>query len=230
MPLTTIPSSPLLATASTPGAMPAEDKAKLTTLAAGGWLDGVALSIPTIAPGVAGSLRHYTWIRPADLITGLTASNNGNGAVVVGSAGWVALGNRAVLAMGGNPWVVAFRAKIPAPATGKTCGIGLQGGSSEIFLGNYYDIGGSAQTQLMLQIYAGGASEQRVYLGVSDPLAYHTYVMGWDGASLRSAIDGVVLATTVPNSETFPTSSSANLSARCTSGFGLEISDCAYAL
>jgi hypothetical protein len=219
------------ATASTPGAMSAADKAKSDSLATGGWLDSVALSIPTIAPGVAGPLRHYTWLRPSDLITGLSASSTyGNGTVIVASSSLVSFGNMAVPAFGGSPWMFACQAKIPAPATAKDCAFGLDGGGYQILVGNNYALGGNATTQLFIQVYAGGAEAERVFLGVSDPLAFHTYAVGWDGARLRVGVDGVVISTFVPAPATFPSSYGGNPVLRCTSGFGLAVSDYAYAL
>ena len=66
--------NPPLATPSSPGAMPATDKAKLDDLADAGWFDRQIATMKLAAPGVS-AFRYRDWIRAFSPATRRPATN-----------------------------------------------------------------------------------------------------------------------------------------------------------
>ncbi|CAB4130736.1 hypothetical protein UFOVP276_124 [uncultured Caudovirales phage] len=192
-----------LATPSVLGMQSPADKAKQDTQADGGWLDLQAKRAAILSPGI-GPLRHITFLHPYDLVTGIYDSHAGNGEIKVNSDTRVVLSTDVTGAVQTTPWSVFFRAKIPAPVTGKTAML-LLSGSSDIEVGIYsnYDESVSAQTQLYGRTKADTPTAS-VYLGAADYVNYRDFGFHWDGVHLKYSINGVAFGSVSISPTTCP--------------------------
>ena len=203
------------ATAVSPGAMSAADKAKADTQAPGGWFDKQVDRAALFAPGAV-TPRLFQWIRPQDLQTGITDGVGEAGVVAVASS--LAYLSTSITATGkAAPWFVAFQAKFPSPVLNKVAQVGVDGGgANRISLSSQYN---AATTQMYLQHGGAGGSSSPILIGVVNPALWLDFIIAWDGVNLKAYLGDTLVASVVPAAGYQP-EGNLLLFCDCTAGYG----------
>lgn len=180
------------ATAVSPGAMTAAQNNRLNTLASGGWIDvlanlGIVPALTQFQPEM--NLSSFPALWGSNFTDGTTEP----GCVIPASGTNIALTGRIVDNANTSPWMVAYDAVLPVPASGKYSYFGLSdGGTQYLYLGSNYGAGGQATTKMILMLTSG------VTLGygpVIDGLR-HRFAIWYDAVNtLTITVDDVVVAT-----------------------------------
>jgi hypothetical protein len=133
--------------------------------------------------------------------SGLSAAAiQGGGMTITGSP---VLSNGIVTSIKNTVWAIGVRVKFPQPTTSQYSVLGLQNGAFGVQFGTSYGIGSvgdyDAHTNYIVAVSktpgtGGNTTNIVTSLGWTD--AYHDWCLGFDGTTLKVAIDGALVAST----------------------------------
>jgi hypothetical protein len=195
-------------TANTQGAMPAPDKAKLDTLAAGGWLDLQARRIAaTVVDGSGNSLLNgLRSIALPAVATGIAdypiaggARSCTRGATGAPSYDWAYISDVLLVDPGSHAWALAIRARLTG--VGSFTFMGLVGDGSST--GNGVQIEHFGTNYLNIYLNNTGQTTAVSTATVSGS-GFRDHILSFDGTTVRLSVDGTLVGftTTLTNMPT----------------------------